>query len=516
MDRSQTKVVIIGAGIGGLAAALRLSHAGLDVTVLETHGAPGGKMRTVPSAAGPIDAGPTVLTMKPVFERLFASVGLRLDDHLTLEPLKTLARHYWDDGTSLDLMADQGQSRDNVVNTFGQKSAKEFDTFSKKAARLFDAFDEPMMQSASPSVAGLVARTLRSPRLIADMAPLQTLAKSLDFAFSEPKLRQLFGRYATYVGGSPFASPALLSLIWTAEARGVWTVKGGMHALASILAEKATEFGASFVYNAPVQQINASSDTVVSVETKDQSHPADIVVFNGDPRALNKGLLGPKVETAANSEGTEPRSLSAYVGSFAAKPSGPSLAHHTVFFGHDRKEEFDAIARGKMPTDATLYLCAQDSADTPDALQRFEVIMNAPPSPGDEMKEKEQCQRLIFNRFQDFDLSFSPEPGPEQMATPATFERMFPASLGSLYGRSPHGMTSALKRPQARTKIRGLYLCGGGAHPGAGVPMATLSGQHAAEAILSDQTSTSTSRLTATPGGMSMASATADPKQSLS
>ena len=517
MPSTNNAIAIIGAGIGGLAAALRLAHAGFEVDVFEAMSKPGGKMRTIPSAAGPIDAGPTVLTMKPVFEKLFADVGLALHDHVHLTPLDILARHYWDDGTRLDLFADHAKSRTEVAKIFGPKSAHEFDLFSKRAARLFDAFDEPMMQASRPSLAKLTARVATNPRLIADMAPLSTLAQSLNSAFSEPKLAQLFARYATYVGGSPLASPAILSLIWSAEARGVWSVNGGMHSLAQAIEAAAKTFGARFHYNAPVCEIIIENEMATGLITDYGEHRAKTILFNGDPRALHTALLGQRATASVSSNSCEPRSLSAYVATFAAKPSGPDLAHHTVFFGNQPNAEFEPLANGQMPTDATLYLCAQDHGEVaPDELQRFEVIMNAPPSPGDEEQEKSQCQKLIMDRFRSFGLHFTPQPGPEAMATPASFDRMFPASLGSLYGRSPHGMMSAFQRPQARTKIAGLYLCGGGAHPGAGVPMATLSGQHAAEAILKDQTSTLRSRRTVTPGGTSTASPIVEQKQSLS
>ena len=511
------RVVIIGAGIGGLAAALRLAHQGCEVTVVEAQGTPGGKMRTLPSAAGPVDAGPTVLTMRSVFDALFADAGERLDDHLTLTPLATLARHYWDDGTRLDLMADPEESRANVAAAFGDRAAAEFAAFSARAKRLFTAFDGPMMQTDAPDALALSRRVLRQPALIRDMAPHRTLAGLLRGAFSDPRLAQLFGRYATYVGGSPYASPAILSLIWQAEAQGVWTVKGGMHRLAQVLAELAEKRGAVFHYDTPARRITRQQGRINGVQTDEAHIPADVVLFNGDPRALATGLLGEHASKAVRPDHVSPRSLSAYVHAFAARPTGLPLAHHTVFFGHDPRAEFRALANGQMPTDATLYLCAQDHADAaPDALQRFEIIMNGPPVPRPATEEVRPCQTQIFNRLRGFGLTFSPTPGPETLTTPAGFDALFPASQGSLYGRSPHGMMAAFKRPTARTAIPGLYLCGGGAHPGAGVPMATLSARHAAAAILADHASTLTSRQTATPGGMSTGSATTGRKRSLS
>ncbi len=500
-------IIVIGAGIGGLSAALRLAHAGCAVTVLEQHAAPGGKMRTVPTLAGPVDAGPTVLTLKPVFDRLFADVGLVLDEHVTLRPLQTLARHLWSDGCRLDLMADPDDSAARIAQAFGAKSVDDFRRYSARAARLMAAFEDPMMHDPAPSQARLIARVLRQPALLADMAPHQTLARLAATSFRDPRLAQLFSRYATYVGGDPAASPALLSLIWAAEARGVWTVDGGLHSLAATIARLAGDKGAQFRYDTPARRIVRQNGRVSGVDTDAGFIAADIVLFNGDPQALHQGLLGPAPRATVTPASVFPRSLSAHVASFAAVPSGVELAHHTVFFADDAGAEFAAIAKGEVPQDATLYLCAQDHAAVAvDALQRFEIIRNAAPLATSALPKDFPCQSLMFDRLRQFGLTFSP--GPVTVTGPDTFATLFPGSSGSLYGRSPQGLTAALKRPRARTPMPGLYLCGGGTHPGAGVPMATLSGQHAAAAILTDLISTSTSRRTAMPGGTSMGSAT--------
>ncbi|MEM9585125.1 MAG: 1-hydroxycarotenoid 3,4-desaturase CrtD [Pseudomonadota bacterium] len=508
MPRPAPHITIIGAGIGGLASALRLSHAGAKVTVLERHAGPGGKMRTVPSAAGPVDAGPTVLTMKAVFEALFSDVGARLQDHVTLQREEILARHFWQDGTTLDLMSDPTGSRKNVQSVFGSTAAKEFTRFSEKARALFTAFDAPMMQSPAPTLGAMTANVLKKPSLIPAMAPHLSLAKLLKQQFSEPRLAQLFARYATYVGGLPAASPAILSLIWHAECNGVWYVKGGMHQLATAIEALAKDFGAEFRYNNHVDWIESNGDTVRSVHTSQGVLHTDAVLFNGDPRALNKVSLGASVCNAVPRQ--EPRSLSAYVHAFAAQAQGLELAAHNVFFADDPASEYDPLADGRMQPDPTLYVCAQDRFcdRRPTGPERFEIIMNAAPTADDTPDEKErlQCLTLISKRLGQFGLTFSPPPGPETLTMPQDFAQMFPASTGSLYGRSPHGLMAAFKRPTARTKIKGLYLTGGGAHPGAGVPMATLSAQHAAAAITTDLNLTSTSRRAATRGGMSTAS----------
>ncbi|MDJ0825338.1 MAG: phytoene desaturase family protein [Rhodobacter sp.] len=519
MSSAVDRVIVIGAGMGGLAAAMRLAHAGLDVTVIDRHAAPGGKMRTVDSVAGPVDAGPTVLTMRRVFDALFDAVGTRLDDHVALDSDPILARHWWPDGSRLDLFADPEASAAAVRDFAGPQAEAAFRGFSATAARLFEAFDAPMMRAAAPRVGRLAAQVLKTPGLIRHMAPHRTLAQTLAGRFEDPRLQQLFGRYATYVGGSPFRSPAILGLIWHAEAQGVWAVKGGMHRLAQAMAQVAEANGARLVFGAHAARIEVQDGAVAAVHLADGTRlPAGRVVFNGDPAALASGLLGAPARSAVPRSAVIPRSLSAYVWSFAARPQGPELSHHNVFFGANPRREFDPIEAGHPPEDPTLYLCAQDRAAgaEPRGPERFEIIMNGAPTGTGAPEEPETCLTRTFETLRRFGLSFDPQPRPEALTTPAGFDRLFPASQGSLYGRSPHGLMAAFKRPTARTRLPGLYLAGGGAHPGAGVPMATLSGTHAAAAILTDRTSTSRSRRTATPGGMSTGSAMTGPVRSRS
>ena len=509
--RTDAPVIIVGAGIGGLASALRLVARGMPVTVLEQHGWIGGKIRTLPSAAGPVAAGPTVLTMRHVFDDLFAEAGALLEDHVTLHADPILARHVWADGSQLDLLADPEASIDAIRAFSGARSAKEFRRFHRDTAGLFDAMDAPMMQAADPSVARLGATVMTRPGMWPIMRPGRTLRHLLKNRFSDPRLAQLFGRYATYVGGSPLASPALLALIWQAEARGVWTLKNGLASLISALAYQITQLGGEICCDCGVARLVTDGNRVTAVETNGgQILPARAVVFNGDPRALASGHLGRDVNTVASQTQHCDRSLSARVWSFAAKASGVELAHHNVFFGDDPESEFCDLAAGLMPRDPTLYICAQDRGHgVTDGPERFEIILNAPPldMAGPVQREAEKCHQRTFPRLARMGLDLTPPPPPDTLTTPAMFDQMFPGSLGSLYGQSPHGMTAALARPRARSGMAGLYLCGGGTHPGAGVPMAALSGRHAAEAIATDLALPSTSHRTDMPGGMSTGSA---------
>ncbi len=512
--KTAARVVVIGAGMGGLCAAVRLAAAGLDVTVIDAANAPGGKMRTMPSAAGPVDAGPTVLTMRHVFDAVFEAAGTRLEDHITLIAQPILARHWWPDGTTLDLHADADASADAIRAFAGPKAERQFRRFNRATARAFAAFDVPMMQAPRVYLGAVAKAALARPLLWPMLRPGRTLARDLAARFTDPRLQQLFGRYATYVGGSPYASPAVLGLIWQAEAEGVWAVRGGMHKLALALEGVARAQGATFRYGTQAVRIIEQWGRVSSIVLGDGSSiTADHIVFNGDPAALFAGLLGGPARRAVPQKAVTPRSLSAFVWSFAARASGPAkadLIHHNVLFGSDPTREFGPIATGEIPQDPTLYICAEDRADgtIPQGPERFEIILNAPanlaPTPG----EFQACQTLTVTQAAGFGLTFDPAPGVSALTTPQGFARMFPASQGAIYGISPHGTMAAFRRPGARTALPGLYLAGGGAHPGAGVPMAARSGQHAAEAILSDLASASRSGRTAMPGGMSTGSAT--------
>ena len=501
--------IVVGSGAGGLATAIRLLSLGFQVTVFDALPHPGGKMRAVDSDAGPIDAGPTVLTMIEEVSDLFSVLNEKISDHLILDREPIVARHFWRDGSSLDLFSDPVKSAAAIRTFAGPVEAQAFGAYRKRAQRLFDGFRAPVMSSANPGPLGSAKAVVQNPRLLLDIAPTKTLDRLLSSTFQDPRLRQLFGRYATYVGGSPYAAPALLSLIWRSEEAGVWRVKGGMHGLAKALAALAARHGAVFQFGQKVQSLNVAQGQMKGVTLANGGKQvADVVVFNGDPKALTDGMLGPDATQSVDAKPLKDRSLSANVLSFAAHWTGPELLHHNVFFTEDPREEFDPIAQGHAPKSATLYVCAQDRGahrPTPNAAERFEIIENAAPIGHSKSEDSSQCLNRLQMSLQSFGVQLGPQPGLSALTQPQDFAQMFPGSQGSLYGQSPHGMTAAFKRPTARTKVPGLYLTGGGCHPGAGVPMAMLSGRHAVDTIMKDLRLTLTSQATDTPGGTSTA-----------
>ncbi len=504
------RTVVIGAGVGGLVAALRLAHQGQQVTVLDSALQPGGKIHSQRVGDALIDSGPTVFTMRWVFDEVLRAVGTRLEHHVRLRPLSVLARHFWDDGSQLDLFADAERSEAAIADWAGGQEAQRFRAFCARTRAVYDTLEGPFMRAPRPGLLGLMARTGPAGlAVLAQLGPMRTLWQQMGREFGDPRLRQLFARYATYCGSSPWQAPATLMLVAQVEMDGVWSVEGGMGALAEMLAQLARGQGATLRLGCTAQRIDVQQGRVRGVElATGEFLPADQVLFNGEAAALRTGLLGPAARAAVPAQ-APPRALSAITWALHAPLAGVALDRHNVFFCPDYAREFeDIFHHQRLPSQPTVYVCAQDRpGEVPaGAPERVLALVNAPAC-GDQPSWREEdldtCQDSTFRFLHRLGLQLPADSPGMRRNSPLDFHRRFAASGGALYGQATHGWTGIFKRPGAQTPVRGLYLAGGSVHPGPGVPMAALSGQLAAEAMLANPVSTRRSRPVATFGGMS-------------
>ncbi len=512
------RVVVVGAGIGGLVSALLLAHRGLRVTVVESASTPGGKMRQVMVDGAAVDSGPTVFTMRWVFDQILAEVGSALEPLLTLTPLQVLARHAWRDIPGhLDLFADPQRSADAIAAFSSPAEARRFLGFCKQARQVYATLEGPYIRSERPSFGSMV-RDLgpRGLMALAGLGPMSSLWSHLARHFHDPRLQQLFGRYATYCGSDPWAAPATLMLVAQVELDGVWSVRGGMHALAQALADLAQARGVVFEYGRHCEQVLVQAGRASGVRLfGGLVLPADSVVFNGDVNALAAGLLGPAAQRAAPAVPVRRRSLSALTWSMKARASGFALARHNVFFDTDYRSEFeDIFQRRRLPQQGTVYVCAQDRADdaqAPSGPERLLCLVNAP-ADGDtrpfDAQETDPCEHRSLALLRHCGLTLQAQPHQVVRTTPADFHRLFPGTGGALYGAATHGWMSAFQKSASTSALPGLYLAGGSVHPGPGVPMAARSGRLAAATLMAHLDSTSRSHRVLIAGGTSTPSAT--------
>jgi len=345
--------------------------------------------------------------------------------------------------------------------------------------------------------------------------PYESLWCALGGHFRDPRLQQLFGRYATYCGSSPFRAPATLMLIAHVEAMGVWLIEGGLSALAEAMAKLAREQGARLRFGELVSEILVEGGRAAGVRLAGgEVIRAGAVIANADPAAIASGAFGGRASRGVRSYPAKRRSLSAMTWLMKARTVGFPLDRHNVFFSADYPAEFDSLSRGRLAERPTAYVCALDRpGEAPADGERLQIIVNAPangdthPYGSEEMK---RCGTAMRERLAACGLSLEPLAEP-LVTSPRDFAERFPSTGGALYGRASHGWAASFLRQSARTRIPGLYCAGGSTHPGAGVPMAALSGRLAAATVMRDLASTRRFLPAAMPGGMSMPSPTAVP-----
>ncbi len=480
------RAVIIGGGLGGLAASLRLAARGWQVTVCEQSATFGGKMNTWSERGFRFDTGPSLITMPWVFEELFEVAGSSMRDHVELVRIDPLSDYIFADRTRFTCSASMPAWLE-TVRRLEPRDVEGFLKFMEMGARLYEVSKEtflrrrPLDRPDSRSFAAMRHMPLRYG--------WGNYHRTVEAHFKSPHLRQLFDRYPTYVGSSPYKSPATLAVIPFIEfAFGGWYVAGGLYRIVESLTQLAARAGVTLLPGTEVESISHRDRKVVGVRIK--SGPrllADAVVMNGDASRTAR-LLGEKSSPAGLAPNE--RSMSGLVFLLGVGRTLEKLPHHSIYFSADYAREFSELFdERRFPEDPTVYVSAPSRTDrsvVPGEGETLFVMANAPAN-DDEWNEERvlEARRRVFARLARGGFpEIESEVVVSDVWTPQRIGARYGMPGGAIYGTHSHGWKRAFLRPPNKdARYEGLYYVGGSTHPGGGMPTVLLSSMITSELI---------------------------------
>ena len=489
------KSVIIGSGVGGLAAAVRLAVKGYAVTVLEAAPSFGGKMHefTLTDGAGHayrFDAGPSLFTLPELVDELFREAGREPADYFRYQRLDPVTQYFFPNGTQLTAWADTARFAAEVEQKLGVPAAA-VQQYLARAARVYER-TAPTFLHRSLHKAGtyLQADVLRAVAAIPDMRLLSTLHGANVAAFRQSRqLVQLFDRYATYNGSDPYQAPATLALIPHLEfGRGAYYPEGGIFTIAQSLHRLATELGVTFRFNEAATEIKVTDGRATGVQTAQAFYPAEVVVSNADVVPTYRKLL-PGVPAPERTL-RQPRSSSALIFYWGIDREFPQLDLHNIFFSEDYQAEFaDIFQRHTAPADPTVYVnitARQTPTDAPAGHENWFVMVNVAHDAGQDWPALiDQTRAAVLRRLQTaLGVDVAAHITTERTWSPPGIEADTSSYLGALYGAASNNVMAAfLRHPNFSRQLPGLYFCGGSVHPGGGIPLCLLSAKLVGELV---------------------------------
>ena len=487
---SPKKIIVIGAGMGGLAVAARLAKLGHNVEIFEASGRVGGKCRTEWINGFGFDTGPSLLTLPATYRDLFLKTGKRLEHAAPIEQVDPAFTYYFHDGTTIVFpnLSHNGTVSE-LTQKLGKQAGEEWHQLLTRAEAMWQAAREDFVESEL-RLRSFITR----PSLVSDLrtiAPWKSLRKIVQEYTSNPYIQKIIDRYATYTGSDPRKAPAvLLTIAFVEEAFGAWHVRGGLGTIATALESRLSDLGCRIHLNSKVDRILTSQGEARGIELSDGTrHQADIVISNVDAYLLYGSML-PELKETKTARASLKRATPSLSGfSLQIGLRGKSnLSHHSVFFPEDYEDEFEAIFTRNQPVpDPAIYICnAPGMTNNPDDESWF-VLINAPRHDEnfnwDRPGLKEEYAERIIDLMEKRGLEVRSRLVELKIRTPADLERDVAAPGGSIYGTSSNGARSAFLRAKNRSPIRNLYCVGGSAHPGGGLPLVAISAEIVATAI---------------------------------
>jgi phytoene desaturase len=492
------KAIIIGAGIAGLAASIRLSLKGYQVIVFEANPYPGGKLTEINMAGYRFDAGPSLFTLPEQMEELFALAGLKTEDFFRYKKLDVNCNYFWEDGTRLSAYSDLSKFTKEVERQLGEKPENIKKALDKSAyiykylAPLF------MHRSLHKWSTWLNRKALASYLRIGKFGLFNTMNQANHLQFENPKLVQLFNRYATYNGSNPYQTPATLNIIPHLEFnKGAFFPIDGMHAITTSLYKLARHLGVNFHFNLAVDKILVEDQIAKGIQAGGNSYKADYILNNMDMVTAYKTIL--KEEEQPKRLLKQPKSSSALIFYWGIKKVFPELDLHNILFSKDYQKEFKAIFEDKdIDDDPTVYInitSIHKENDAPKGAMNWFTMINVPNNQGQDWESLKAKARKAIIRKINATLQTDIEPliDAEQILDPIGIADKTSSANGALYGNSSNNRYAAfLRHPNYSSKIKKLYFCGGSVHPGGGIPLCLLSAKITADMIPDAQESTKT------------------------
>lgn len=484
--------IVVGGGLGGLATAIHLAAQGHQVTVFEKNERVGGKLNILQEAGYTFDTGPSLFTMPWVVRELFAAAGRSVTDYLDIVPLDITCRYHWEDGTRFDAW----QCLPLLLHEIQQLNPADVGGFLRFLAhnqRIYEIVADAFLLHPFDGI-----RDVLTPRLLRDGRHIDAL-RSVDAAarafFRSPYLHQVFNRYATYNGSSPYHLPATFNVIAYIEfAEGSWYIRGGMYQLACALLRLADELGIQIQTSTPVSRVRLVDGQARGVHLESgQRIDSDYVVINADPRYAYRHLLTGQQRMAERLERQEP-SCSGFILMLGIDRVYEQLIHHNIFFSQDYPREFAAIFHKRVPAaDPTIYICPSSVSDphhAPPSHMNLFMLVNAPALNGRVNWQHEAAgyRNLVLRKLERMGLhDLRQHIVYEQMMTPLDLQERYNAGAGAIYGLASNNPFAAFMRPPLRARqLKRLYFVGGGTHPGGGIPLVLLSGRAVARRIAAD------------------------------